>query len=68
MKEKIKIDENMDSRNQTLSSDYYVENNRVVFTEEYHIRRGHCCGSYNGCRHCPYYPKGIKGNTTLTEK
>ncbi len=58
----------MDSRNQTLSSDYYVENNRVVFTEEYHIRRGHCCGSYNGCRHCPYYPKGIKGNTTLTEK
>jgi hypothetical protein len=48
--------------------DYYVENNRVVFTEEYHIKRGTCCGSYSGCRHCPYEPKGVKGNTTLVEK
>ena len=48
-----------------LPSDYYIENNRVVFTEEYHIKRGTCCGSHGGCRHCPYEPKGVKGNTIL---
>jgi len=32
--------------------DYYLENGRFVFTEKYHLKRGHCCGS--GCRHCPY--------------
>jgi len=34
------------------SCDYYLENGYVVFTEEYHLRRGHCCK--NACRHCPY--------------
>ena len=24
----------------------------MVFTAEYHKKRGHCCES--GCRHCPY--------------
>jgi hypothetical protein len=33
-------------------TDYYIEAGRWVFTEEYHLRRGKCCGS--GCRHCPY--------------
>jgi len=57
-----------ENQNEILPSDYYIDNGRVVFTESYHVRRGHCCGSYNGCRHCPYEPKGIKGNTTLVEK
>jgi hypothetical protein len=35
--------------------DYYLENGYLVFTEAYHLGRGHCCGS--GCRHCPYLPK-----------
>jgi hypothetical protein len=39
---------------------YYLENGKVVFTPEYHLQRGDCCGS--GCRHCPYIPVGIKGN------
>lgn len=34
---------------------YYYENGLVVFTEEYHLARGYCCG--NKCRHCPYNPK-----------
>ena len=34
------------------AADYYMENGFVVFTEAYHLRRGHCCRS--GCRHCPY--------------
>jgi hypothetical protein len=33
--------------------DYYLdENGNMVFTKEYHLKRGHCCSS--GCRHCPY--------------
>jgi hypothetical protein len=24
----------------------------MVFTEKYHIDKGHCCGY--GCRHCPF--------------
>lgn len=45
---------------------YYIENGKYVFTEEFHLKRGFCCG--NGCRHCPYYPKHIKGNTELGQK
>lgn len=45
---------------------YYLENGKVVFTEEYHLARGHCCG--NKCRHCPYDPIHVKGNTRVTEK
>jgi hypothetical protein len=32
--------------------DYYMENGLMVFTAQFHRRRGFCCG--NGCRHCPY--------------
>ncbi|MEW6468236.1 MAG: DUF5522 domain-containing protein [Bacteroidota bacterium] len=31
---------------------YYSEEGYIVFTERYHLKRGHCCQS--GCRHCPY--------------
>lgn len=31
---------------------YYKEGGQVVFTELYHVLRGHCCR--NGCRHCAY--------------
>jgi hypothetical protein len=44
---------------------YYLENGKVVFTPNYHIERGDCCGS--GCRHCPYDPKHLKGNNKLDE-
>jgi len=36
--------------------DFYYDGSYLVFTEEYHLRRGFCCRS--GCRHCPY---GFKG-------
>jgi hypothetical protein len=33
--------------------DYYIdERGNLVFTEQYHLKRGSCCES--GCRHCPY--------------
>jgi hypothetical protein len=34
---------------------YYYEKGLLVFTETYHLLRGHCCGS--GCRHCAYRMK-----------
>jgi hypothetical protein len=34
-------------------ADYYTDTlGRMVFTEQFHLRRGTCCG--NDCRHCPY--------------
>ena len=45
--------------------DFYWENGTMVMTEEYHIKRGSCCGS--GCRHCPYWPPYKKTNTELRE-
>ena len=35
-----------------LPSDFYIEDGRKVFTEEYLKRRGYCCN--NNCRHCPF--------------
>ncbi|MDX5347804.1 MAG: DUF5522 domain-containing protein [Hymenobacteraceae bacterium] len=36
-----------------LPGDYYFnEQGLMVFTAQYHLRRGYCCKS--GCRHCPY--------------
>jgi len=32
--------------------DYSVENNKYVFTQWYHLKRGSCCG--NDCKNCPY--------------
>jgi hypothetical protein len=32
--------------------DYFLENGNFVFTSQYLLRRGYCCGS--GCRNCPY--------------
>ena len=33
--------------------DYYLSpEGFIVFTEKYHLKRGHCCQS--GCKHCPY--------------
>jgi hypothetical protein len=42
---------------------YYIEGDRVILTPLFHINRGQCCG--NGCRHCPYLPKHIKGNQDI---
>ncbi|ALD22337.1 DUF5522 domain-containing protein [Hymenobacter sp. DG25A] len=37
--------------------DYYLTpQGYMVFTEQYHLRRGTCCGS--GCRHCPWKADG----------
>jgi len=44
--------------------EYYLDDKgNFVFTEHYLKKRSECCG--NGCKHCPYEPKHIKGNTKL---
>src|SRR4030095_8254832 len=35
-----------------VDGDFYFEDGAMVFTTQYHLRRGYCCE--NGCRHCPY--------------
>ena len=32
--------------------DAYMEGPYMVFTAQFHLRRGYCCNS--ACRHCPY--------------
>jgi hypothetical protein len=32
--------------------DYYFEDGLMVFTRQYHLKRGRCCNC--GCRHCPW--------------
>ena len=44
---------------------YYLEDGKVVFTPEYHIKRGQCCGQ--GCRHCPFLPKHTKDNIKIDD-
>jgi hypothetical protein len=46
-----------------VNNDFYYENGKKVMTEQYHIKRGYCCGS--NCRHCPYEPKGEKFSIKL---
>lgn len=37
----------------TEGIDYYInEKGFMVFTKEYHLKRGYCCK--NGCINCPY--------------
>ena len=36
---------------------YFDESGLMVFTEEYHLTRGYCCG--NGCHNCPYDYKNV---------
>jgi len=49
---------------QTEGVDFYMnpEGYRVM-TEYYLVKRGYCCS--NGCKHCPYSPKAVKGNRKL---
>lgn len=50
---------NMDKNHEFIKDvHYYLEGDRVIFTEKYHLQRGECCK--NNCRHCPYKEKDDK--------
>lgn len=38
---------------------YFNEDGLMVFTAEYHLKRGYCCK--NGCKHCPWNYKRKTG-------
>ena len=38
--------------------DFYYEQGKMIMTEQYHLRRGHCCD--NKCKHCPYNRKNVE--------
>ena len=41
------------SKRKFKEDEYYLSpEGFIVFTEKYHLKRGHCCKS--GCKHCPY--------------
>ena len=47
-------------RPKIFPGDFYFDGGLMVFTAEYHRRRGYCCGSV--CRHCPYQRKIISSS------
>jgi hypothetical protein len=52
-----------DSKTTPEQPDSYLENGLLVFAAIHHLKRGYCCGS--GCRHCPYEPRHLQGNTIV---
>jgi hypothetical protein len=63
MQPEIPLNDLNDDGEASQLSDFYVEGGLLVYTAAYHIKRGVCCGS--GCRHCPYEPKHVAGNTVV---
>lgn len=40
-------------KNKLQEDEFYLSpEGYIVFTEKYHLKRGHCCKS--ACKHCPY--------------
>ena len=47
--------------------DYYInKDGNLVFTKEYHLKRGYCC--QNECLHCPWGYKKPKQETRIKNK
>jgi hypothetical protein len=56
-------DKNKGEKVKLLPSSFYIEDGKYVFTEEFHLERGYCCGNF--CRHCVYEPKHVKNNKNI---
>jgi hypothetical protein len=49
------------------AKDFYInEEGLLVFTREYHLKRGVCCGS--GCLNCPFDHINVSNKTILARK
>jgi len=60
-------DNEYSGRKKLEPGDYYLsDEGYIVFTEAYHLKRGHCCKS--GCRHCPYGFNKKTGRNDLPSK
>ena len=49
---KLNLEETKLRQNKLQPEDFYWKDNKMIFTEKYHLKRGKCCS--NGCLHCPY--------------
>ena len=58
-------DQNKYSNNKNLDPEhfYYSKEGYIIFTENYHLKRGSCCQS--NCKHCPF---GYDAKTGLNKK
>ncbi len=45
---------------------YFNEEGLMVFTKQYHLEKGFCCGM--GCLHCPYNYEKVSKLTPVTPK
>jgi hypothetical protein len=45
---------------------YFIDGGYIVFTEEYHLKRGYCCK--NNCRHCPWNKRLEKETIQTNQK
>lgn len=64
MNYKKEVEDKIEKKGKLSDGDYYlIESGLLVFTEQYHKKRGYCCGS--NCRHCPFIPMYQKGNRCL---
>lgn len=41
-----------------MDKDFDIVDGKYIFTAEYHLRRGACCG--NGCINCPFNYEAVK--------
>jgi hypothetical protein len=49
------------------SEDYYInKDGLLVFTEQFHLKRGFCCGC--NCMHCPYNHINVKNKQATVTK
>ena len=59
------VKERIQNTEKRVTEIYLDENGNTVFTEHYLKKRSACCG--NGCKHCPFEPKHLKGNNKLRD-
>ncbi len=49
---KLYLQNIIDEKGVLSPEDYTIEKGLLVFTESFHIKRGHCCNK--DCKNCPY--------------
>lgn len=61
---KKEVEERVKKSGKLKEEDYYItEKGLLIFTEEYHKKRGYCCGLR--CKHCPFTPRFQKENINI---
>jgi hypothetical protein len=63
----MNLDDKIKQKGKLNPSLYYInEEGLLVFTEQYHLQRGYCCGKT--CLNCCFWPRYQKGSTEVKLK